>query len=222
MRAALGACFALVLACSLTASPASAVTIGFDCLTQSNPVDCGIGESQLSVRVIDLGGGSVLFHFRNAGPLASVISEIYFDDGTLLALAAVIDGPGVDFEQDANPPNLPGGQNAIPPFQVTEGFLAQAVPSPAQNGAGPREWVKIGFTLQNGQGFNDVIDDLTNGDLRIGIHVIGFGSGGSESFVNVPVPEPIPEPGTALLLGAGLAALGARRRRVSGLGACSR
>lgn len=193
----------------LLTSPASAVTIGFDCLTGSIAGDCAIGESQLSVEITDQGGGFIRFHFRNSGPAPSAISEVYFDDGSLLDLSAVIDGPGVDFEPDANPPNLPGGQNAIPPFQVTEGFLAQSVPSPVMNGVGPAEWVKIDFTLQGGQTFADVIDELTTGELRIGVHVIGFQSGGSESLINNPVPEP----GTAGLIVAGLAALGIHRRR---------
>jgi hypothetical protein len=193
----------------LASAPAGAVTLGFDCLTGNLAGDCAIGEAQLTVDVIDQGGGLVLFHFKNSGPLASSISEVYFDDGSLLALSSVIDGPGVDFEPDANPPNLPGGQNAVPPFQVTEGFLAQSVPSPAVNGVGPSEWVKIQFTLQGTQTYADVIDELTTGELRIGIHVIGFQSGGSESFINPPIPEP----GTALLLGGGLVALGLGRRR---------
>lgn len=151
------------------------------------------------------------FHFRNAGPEASSISEVYFDDGSLLALSTVVDGPGVDFEPDANPPDLPGGENAVPPFQVTEGFLAQSVPSPSMNGVGPSEWVMIDFTLQGGQTYLDVVDDLTTGALRIGIHVIAFDSGGSESFINAPVPEP----GTAVLVGLGLLALGLRRTRAA-------
>jgi hypothetical protein len=114
----------------------------------------------------------------------------------------------VDFEPDANPPNLPGGENAVPPFHVTEGFLAQSVPSPVMNGVGPGEWVKIDFTLQGAQTYADVISELTSGELRIGIHVIGYQSGGSESFINTPVPEP----GTALLLALGLLAVGAHRR----------
>ena len=200
---------ALLLLCALClgATEARAVTIGFSCLTGNLAGDCTIGEDQLVVNVNDLGGGSVEFHFRNLGPTASVISEVYFDDGSLLALSTVTDGPGVDFEPDANPPDLPGGQDAIPPFQVTAGFLAEAVPSPAMNGVGPSEWVRIAFTLQGGQDFDDVLADLESGALRIGIHVIAFGSGGSESFINVP------EPGTGLLLGSALLGSGMARHR---------
>jgi hypothetical protein len=179
---------ALAAAFVLPAAPAQALTLGFGCITDNLAGDCAIGEAQLSVEITDQGGGVVRFHFRNLGTEASVISEVYFDDGSLLALAAVVDGPGVDFEQDADPPNLPGGETVVPPFQVTEGFLAQSVPSPSMNGAGPGEWVAIDFTLQGGQTFADVLDDLDGGALRIGLHVIAFDSEGSESFVNVPEP----------------------------------
>jgi hypothetical protein len=94
---------------------------------------------------------------------------------------------------------------------VTEGFLAESVPSPVTNGVGPTEWVRIQFSLQGGQSFADVVDELTTGTLRIGIHVIGYGSGGSESFIN----EPVPEPGTGLLLGGGLLVLAGVRRRAA-------
>lgn len=199
--------FVLLTILLLAASPAAAVTIGFDCLTGNLAGDCTIGEAQLTVEVTDV-AGNIRFDFQNAGPLASVISEIYFDDGSLLGLASVIDGPGVDFEPGANPPNLPGGNTAVPPFVVTQDFLAESIPSPSQNGVGPGEFVMLDFTLQGGQTLADVITELTNGDLRIGIHVIAFQSGGSESFINTPIPEP----GTALLVAGGLVAIGLRRR----------
>jgi len=200
-----GSCL-LVLMSAWMAAPASG--LGFSCLTGNLAGNCAIGEAQLAVDVSDLGGGQVSFLFTNSGPEASAISEIYFDDGTLLGIASIIDGLGVDFEQDANPPDLPGGQTAIPPFEVTAGFLAESQPAPSMNGVGPGETVEIIFDLQGGGAFADIIDELTTGELRIGIHVIAFEGGGSESFINVPVPEP----GTAALLGLGLVALGVRRR----------
>jgi len=207
----LGASLGALMAVSLGASSAGASTFGFDCLTGNRSGDCGIGESQLSVEVSDLGGGDVLFHFRNAGPEPSAISEIYFDDGSLLDLSTLTNGDGVDFRRDATPPNLPGGEDAVPPFVVTEGFLAESSEPPPLNGVGPGEWVKIEFALQAGRTFDDVLAELGAGTLRIGVHVIGFASGGSESFINEPAP--VPAPGAALLLGGAAAGVAARQLR---------
>lgn len=204
------------LAGLLPATSASALPIQFGCITGNLAGDCAIGEAQLAVELTDLGSGQVLFTFSNSGPAASSITGVYFDDGTLLGIAGLIDSdddalgsfgdPGVDFSQGASPPDLPGGNTVG--FQTTAGFLADSDPPVQPNGVNPLQTLGVVFDLQFGGTFADVVSELVSGELRIGIHVQGFASGGSESFVNVPVPEP----GTALLLGAGLGLLGLRRR----------
>jgi hypothetical protein len=180
---------AAVVAAFTFSTAAGAVTVSFECITGNSTTDCGIGESQLTVDVTaGPGANQVTFHFKNAGPLASSITDVYFDDGTLLGIASVVDGPGVDFEQNASPPDLPGGDDLIPPFETTEGFSADSEPPAQPNGANPGEWVKIIFDLISGQDLDDTLAALDDGSLRIGIHVQGFSGGGSEGFVNVPEP----------------------------------
>lgn len=173
-------------------------TFGFYNITNNDPGDAAIGEAQLFVDVSDEFADQVLFTFRNTGPEACAISEVYFDDGTLLGIADIIDNPpDVVFVQGASPPELPGANSIDPPFEATLGFLAESVPPPSHKGVNPGEQVGILFDLQPAKTYQNVINELNDGGLRIGIHVIGFDSGGSESFVNVP------EPATIAVLGLG-------------------
>jgi hypothetical protein len=221
-------------------SRADPYTYGFQCITNTSAGNAAIGESQLFVDVSDYGstGGAsplnrVLFTFRNVGPLTSSISDVYFDDGTLLALADLIDEDqngglaGVDFTQRALakvcPPDLPSGDDIHPPFDVTAGFSADSDNPTWSNGVNPGEWLGVIFTLQPGKNFDSIIDALElglaltstsdpTGSLRIGIHVQGFDNGGSESFIN---GEKVPLPAAVLLGLLGLGAAGIRLRKVA-------
>jgi hypothetical protein len=197
---------------------AQAVPLDFYCITTNSASNCAIGEAQLAVDVTSYSSNQVLFTFTNTGSFQSTISEIYFDDGTLLGIAELIDrdnGGDLDvaFTQDdvdpVNPPVLPGGDSIFPVFEVTAGFLADADNPAPRWGVSPGEWLGIVFNLESGGTYDDVLAELTDGRLRIGMHVINFSNGGSESFVN----NPIPVPAAIWLLGSGLLGLGAIGRR---------
>ena len=206
-------------------------TLSFDNISANSVGDALIGETQLFVDVADIGGSQVSFRFYNTGPNASSITDVYFEDGTLLGIATVINAPGVNFSQGASPGNLPSANQAVPPFVATAGFTADSDPPAQPNGVNPGEELIIVFDLLGGQTFADTEAALdlggAPGGLRIGIHAQGFASGGSESFVNnppgTPPPPPPPPPGpldgvpepvttTLAMMGLGALSLATRRR----------
>ena len=190
----------VAVACLVAAYPSQAsasIELGFYGITNNIPADVAIAEAQMSVEVSEVSGNAsqVLFTFRNTGTEASSITDIYFDDGALLGIASIDNGDGVavSFSQDANPGDLPGGGKD---FNTTAGFSADSDPAVQPNGVNPGESVGILFNLIDGQSYDDVLSNLSNEDLRIGIHVQGFADDGSESLVNNDV---VPEPSTILI-----------------------
>jgi MYXO-CTERM domain-containing protein len=69
------------------------------------------------------------------------------------------------------------------------------------------------LTLRLGSTFNDLLDDIQNGDFRIGLHVQSIDGGDSDAFVSGPGTPGVPLPSAAGLGGAALVGLAVRRRR---------
>lgn len=175
-----------VLMILLISVAAQAETIDFYNITGNDPTDAAIGEGQLSVEVTDPGGGQVDFTFNNSGPEPCSIADVYFDDGRplILGLARISSVGQVAFSPDASPSNLPGWDTVVPVFLTTDGLSADSDPPAQPLGVNPGESLTIVLDLQDGSTYADVLEDLASGKLRIGIHVQGYVSEGSESFVN--------------------------------------
>lgn len=204
--------------CVVPSAFASTTTYAFNCLTNNNAANCVAGQAQLFMDVRNtLNPNQVLFEFRNVGPAASSIADIYFDDGSLLGISQIFNMSGVSFSVGASPGNLPGANGASPAFATTAGFSADSDAPVSSNGVNPGEKVGILFNLISGQTYTNVVNALgiaggTNG-LRVGIHTQSFSNGGSESFVNQSV-SPVPEAKQwfMMLVGLGFVAVRAMRR----------
>ncbi|MCK5225862.1 MAG: PEP-CTERM sorting domain-containing protein [Planctomycetes bacterium] len=190
----------------------AAVVFPFEVFTDNG--DWGVlgpyfGDQRLDISVeVYNGSTTASFKFVNNSDasLEAAITDVYFDDGTLLEISSVENGPGVKFSQIATPGELPGANLLDPDFVTSDGFSADSHPQPLKNGVQPGQWVIIHFNLLPLGTLDDVIDEMNSGDLRIGIHVQGFPDGGSNSMVTVP------EPATMVLLGLGGLALLRKRR----------
>lgn len=144
------------------------------------------------------GEGNAKFRFFNASSIDCSIARIFFDDGSLLGIDYVLNdttpGHRVEFSRCyPGPGNLPGGDTLNPPFRAWKEFNIGAEQPPPENGINSiptGEWVEIKFELLNGHSLTNVLQELQTGELRIGLHVIAFPDGSSESAINNPVPEP--------------------------------
>ena len=210
----LSVAFLTVLMFVLAAVPAGAATFPFVNITGNNSGDAAIGEAQLSMEVTQV-DSKAAFLFTNQGLDYCSLTDVYFADGAFFETEPVVieSSAGVTFFSGAAPPELPG---ATKDFKTTQ-FLTADATNPAA-GVEPfdpatntldNEWLKITFSLKNDIFFDDVIVALGTGDVRVGVRLTAFESGGSESFIHAPIPASV------LLLGSGLIGLAGFKRKIA-------
>ncbi len=170
----------------------------------------GAGDYDLDITVDVSGNGdNAEFTFYNDSLDNCSVARIYFDDSILSGIYSVTNGPGTNFASVfPGPGNLPGGQN-IDFYADKEFSIGAGGPPPEYgiNNAPEGEWVTVAFNLDNGGTFADVLDELYDGRLQIGLHIIAFDDGSSQTAVSVP------EPSTVCVLGLGTLVQVLRRKK---------
>jgi hypothetical protein len=156
---------------------ARGVMVGFQGIAPNNLQDAATGQQQLSAEVLSLQANQAAFTFYNTGLDSAVITQIYFEAGPLADLAGIYESAGVSFHEGGNPKSLPGGNNLSPSFNTAFAVSADN-PSPhngvSNSPATGGEWVRLVFDLKQGVTFQDLLQDMANGSLRLVVRQDSF------------------------------------------------
>ncbi len=171
-------------------------------------VDETFDKSEIDIYVeVTEDDGQVRFEFHNESIMDSTVASIYFEDGVLDGIAGFEFGTDTLFEETKKPGNLPAGNTLFNAFVTA--YSADAKPPAPFNGLGIGDQLTIIMNLDEGATFKDLLGQINNNSLRIGIHVIALPDGSSFSAVSVP------EPSTVAILGIGSLFLIKRKKKAA-------
>ncbi len=196
-----------------------AATFGFTSVSASSSADAAIGQSQFFMDVLDESARRVRFDFRNTGPAASSITQIFFEERTdvlepvLVSVTPItVAGSGVAFvrtptiptvvtnelsEQFTIPPQLLFGAR-FEPLTVAPELTLTATPPVIAHGIGPGESLGVVGNLSDDIVTSQFLSRLEDGTVRVALRAQGFADGGTATFLNntSPVVTPTPTPPT--------------------------
>ena len=169
--------------------------------------DLGLCPEAFTMEVTDVvGEDQALFTFTNNCDSDGVLGRLFFMDNDLILFNSIFDqADGVSFsERLKDNAMLPGGHSLGFTPHNTYGIYAD--PARPKNGLHYEDYVSILFDLVDGVSFDEVIADIDDQSLGLGIHAQSLPGGASASFT------PIPEPLTLSLLGIGTLLIRNKRR----------
>jgi hypothetical protein len=179
---------------AVSAAPASAITFGFGNIAGGDtPGDAY--QNSFTFDVVDQ-GLSVLFKITNSGNAAAptmFISQVLFDDNGYLSAPFVNVGNvgEVNFTATGKDQLPQGGNN------FTTDYAFSRVPGAGNaNGIQAPETLGVSFVAN----YTNVLAALTDGTLKIGLHVQALQNGQSDSYISNT--QDTPEPLTMLAAGA--------------------
>lgn len=191
---------------------ASAVTFGFDNIAGGDTAGDAYAAN-FTLEVTDLGAGKVLFQIVSAAvPTMNYFARTIFVDNTSPSSFSTLPtsnddsySVGTVLMNRSGGGTLPQGNNVG--FNSNFRFIRDTPGS----GNALQQGETAGFIFGIAGDFASLINALTSGQLRFGLHLQNLPGGASDSYVNSVTPVPLPAAGI-LLIGA-LGGLGFASRR---------